>query len=46
MALGWKGLPMTNTQAYYEHSLITAAKGFVTLTHHVGCLKLIKIIQI
>jgi hypothetical protein len=25
---GWKGLPGTNTQAYYENSKITDKKGF------------------
>ncbi len=29
--LGWKGLPGTNALAYYEHSQITAAKGYITL---------------
>ncbi len=29
--LGWKGLPGTNTLAYYENSSITAVKGFITL---------------
>jgi hypothetical protein len=29
--LGWKGLPGTNAQAYYENSLITAVKSFITL---------------
>jgi hypothetical protein len=27
--LGWKGLPRTNTQAYYENPLITAVKSFI-----------------
>jgi hypothetical protein len=27
--LGWKGLPETNTLAYYENPLITAAKSFI-----------------
>ncbi len=30
--LGWEGLPMTNTLAYYEHSLITYVKSFITFT--------------
>jgi hypothetical protein len=29
--LGWKGLPGTNTLAYYENLLITAVKSFVRL---------------
>jgi hypothetical protein len=29
--LGWKGLPGTNTLAYYENSLITDRKSFITL---------------
>ncbi len=28
--LGWKGLPWTNTIGYYENSLITAVKSFIT----------------
>ncbi len=28
---GWKAFPRTNTLAYYEHSLITAVKSFITL---------------
>jgi hypothetical protein len=28
--LGRKGLPWTNTLAYYEHSKITAVKSFIT----------------
>ncbi len=28
--LGWKGLPGTNTLAYYENSKITALKSFIT----------------
>ena len=27
--LGWKGLPRTNTLAYYENPLITAVKSFI-----------------
>ncbi len=30
--LGWKGLPWTNTLAYYKYSLITNVKGFITLS--------------
>ncbi len=30
IGLGWKGLAMTNTLAYYEHSLITELKSFIT----------------
>ncbi len=30
--LGWKGLPETNTLAYYESSQITDRKGFKILT--------------
>jgi hypothetical protein len=29
--MGWKGLPGTNTLAYYEHSEIAGMKGFITL---------------
>jgi hypothetical protein len=29
--LGWKGLPGTNTLAYYEHSQLTDVKRFITL---------------
>jgi hypothetical protein len=29
--VGWKGLSGTNTLAYYEHSYITAIKGFMTM---------------
>jgi hypothetical protein len=28
--LGWKGLPGTNTLAYYENPLITEEKRFIT----------------
>ncbi len=28
--LGWKGLPGTNTLAYYEKILITAVTSFIT----------------
>jgi hypothetical protein len=35
--LGWKGLPGTNAQAYYEKSELTAVKSFITLaTDHNG----------
>jgi hypothetical protein len=30
-ATGLKGLPITNTLAYYEHSEITTSKSFITL---------------
>jgi hypothetical protein len=30
--LGWKGLPGTNTLAYYTQILITTVKSFITLT--------------
>ncbi len=29
--IGWKGLPRTNTLAYYEHSLIACVKSFITM---------------
>jgi hypothetical protein len=29
--LGWKGLPGTNSQAYYENSHLTVLKSFLTL---------------
>ncbi len=29
--LGWKRLPGANTPAYYEHSLITDVRSFITL---------------
>jgi hypothetical protein len=29
--LGWKGLPVKNTLAYYEHLQITTVKSFITL---------------
>jgi hypothetical protein len=29
--LSWKGLPGTNTLAYYKHSQITAVKSFITM---------------
>jgi hypothetical protein len=29
--LGWKGLPGSNTIAYYEHLLITDINSFITL---------------
>ncbi len=29
--LGWKGLPGTNTLAYYENSLITVIKSYILL---------------
>jgi len=32
--LGWKGLPRTNTPAYYKHLYITAIKSFITLDQH------------
>jgi hypothetical protein len=31
IGLGWKGLPGTNTLAYYKHSQITAVKSFITM---------------
>jgi hypothetical protein len=30
---GWKGLPGTNTLAYYENLPITAVKSFIGLAH-------------
>jgi hypothetical protein len=29
ISLGWKGLPGTNTQVYYENPKITAVKSFI-----------------
>ncbi len=29
--LDWKGLPFANAIAYYENSLLTAVKSFITL---------------
>ncbi len=31
IVLGWKGLPGTNTLAYYGHSYISDMKSFITL---------------
>jgi hypothetical protein len=31
ISLGWKGMPWTNSLAYYEHSQITEEKSFITL---------------
>jgi hypothetical protein len=38
--LGWKGLPGTNTLAYYENLLITDRKSFITLDPGVNFIKL------
>ncbi len=35
--LNWVGLPETKTLAYYENSLITAVKSFVTFGPRHGC---------
>ncbi len=32
-SVGWKGLPGTNTLAYYEYSSITAVKSVITWGH-------------
>jgi hypothetical protein len=29
IGLGWKGLPETNTLAYYDNQIITAVKKFI-----------------
>jgi hypothetical protein len=37
--LGWKGLPGTNTPAYYKHSYMTEEKSFITLAPKCQCYK-------
>jgi hypothetical protein len=38
--LGWKGLQVTNTLTYYEHSSITAEKSVITLEPTFNTIKL------
>jgi hypothetical protein len=38
--LGWKGLSVTNTLAYYQHWQITAVKSFITSSPRANVLKL------
>jgi len=38
--LGWKGLPGTNTLAFYEHSSIAEANSFITLRPGPNVIKL------
>jgi len=38
--LGWKGLPGTNTLAFYEHSSIAEANSFITLRPGPNIIKL------
>ena len=38
--LGWKGLPGTNSLAYYERSYLTAVKSFITLRPGPNVIKL------
>jgi hypothetical protein len=38
--LGWRGLPGTNTQAYYKNPSITAVKSYIILPPGVDLIKL------
>jgi hypothetical protein len=42
--LGWKGLPGTNTLAYYENSKIMAVKSFITLAPGVNVIRALNFI--
>jgi hypothetical protein len=41
--LGWKSLQGTNTLAYYEDSLLTAVKSFITFATHKHYIRLEKL---
>jgi hypothetical protein len=40
LRLGWRGLPGTNTLAYYKNSLIADRKSFITLASDLNVIKL------
>jgi hypothetical protein len=42
--VGWKGLPGTNTLAYYELSQIRYVNGFITLGPGVNLIKLFTVV--